>query len=113
MLPSPMPHTTLAAEGGVDPTLAGAAVACAVAGIGYLGTRKSRSESTKVLIDAATALANAATESETRARQELRELRDEFEDYRTRTDEALERCRKREGRMLEVARQLGITFDDV
>lgn len=100
--------TQIAAEGGVDPTLAGAAVACAVAGIGYFGTRRSRTESAQTLIDSAVALGRAAAESETQARAELRTLRTEFDDYRERTDEALDRCRQERAMIFEVARQAGV-----
>ena len=100
--------TQIAAESGVDPTLAGAAVACAVAGIGYFGTRKSRSESAQVLIDSAVALCRAEAESETQARAELRALRMEFDEYRTATDAALAECRDERRVVLEVARQAGV-----
>lgn len=103
----PMP-AQIAADGGVDPTLAGAAVACAVAGIGYFGTRKSRTDSAQTLIDSAVALGHAAAESETQARAELRELRAEFDAYRERTDAALAACLDERRIILEVARQAGV-----
>lgn len=99
---------TVASEG-VDPTLAGAAVTLALAGIGFLGTRKSRTESTGVLVDAAVALAKAATESEDQARDEIRELRAEVVELRG----LVEACERKHEAAAAALTSAGIAVPDV
>lgn len=77
-----MSEPAILAADGAQATLAGAAVTLTVAGLGWLGTRKSRPETTQVLVDSAVKLAQAATESERVARAELDELRAELASLR-------------------------------
>ena len=88
-------------------TLAGAAVTLAVAGMGWLGTRKSRPEATQVLVDSAVKLAQAATESEHVARTELDDLRGEVAELRALVDQ----CERKHASALSAMAAAGIAVD--
>lgn len=88
-------------------TLAGAAVTLAVAGMGWLGTRKSRPEATQVLVDSAVKLAQAATESEHVARTEMDDLRAEVAELRAQVNE----CERKHSAAQAAMAAAGIVVD--
>lgn len=102
-----MPQTTLLAADGAQATLAGAAVTLAVAGLGWLGTRKSRPEATQVLVDSAVKLAQAASTAEQVARDELDELRAELATLRAQVAE----CERKHSAAQAAMAAAGIVVD--
>jgi hypothetical protein len=102
-----MPEPSVLAADGAQATLAGAAVTLTVAGLGWLGTRKSRPETTQVLVDSAVKLAQAATESEHVARTEMDDLRGEVAELRALVDQ----CERKHAAALSAMASAGIVVD--
>jgi hypothetical protein len=100
-------QTILAADTATT-TLAGAAVTLLVAGMGWLGTRKSRPEATSILVDSAVKLAQAANAESDDLRATVAALRLEVEGLRA----AVTECERKHSQAQAAMASAGIVVDD-
>lgn len=99
----------------VDATLAGAAATLAVAGLGYLGTRRSRPDASAVLVESAVKLAQAASGDNDELRHQVDRLATKVSDLEHEADKlrrGLEACRSQHAaaqqELAEVRKQVAV-----